>query len=157
MAATRKLKGYQTKLLDAAKEAMERAYNPYSKFFVGSALLTKSGQIITGSNFENASYGNTICAERSALVRANAMGHREFRAVAVIAKAENSDTEIPTAPCGACRQMLFEASQISRNDLEVIMSNTKMSRINIMKISKLLPLAFGPKDMGVNLKRYGNA
>ena len=147
-------KNYQVKLLNAAKKTMETAYNPYSKFFVGAALLTKDGRIITGSNFENASYGHTICAERSALVRANAMGYREFKSIAIITRGEHADSNEPTAPCGACRQMLFEASQVSNVDLEVIMSNTKMNNIIITKISDLLPLAFGPKDLGINLDDY---
>ena len=154
MATTTKLKDYQVKLLDAAAGVMEKAYNPYSKFFVGAALLTKDGQTITGANFENASYGHTICAERSALVRANAMGFREFKAVAVIARGADFEAKSPTAPCGACRQMLFEASQISGTDLEVIMSNTDRSKVTVMKISELLPLAFGPEDLGVKLEDY---
>ena len=100
---------YQVKLLDAAEEAMEKAYNPYSHFYVGAALLTADGKIITGANYENASYGNTICAERAALLKANAEGYRRFKAIAIIAKGENFDVDKPTAPCGACRQSIFEA------------------------------------------------
>ena len=151
---TAKLKDYQVKLLGAAKEVMENAYNPYSRYFVGAALLAKDGEIITGSNFENASYGHTICAERSALVHANALGIREFTAIAIIARGEDFNTESPTGPCGACRQMLFEASQISGKDLEVIMSNSDGSKVIIMKISELLPLAFGPKDLRIKLEDY---
>ena len=71
----------QQQLIDEAKAAMETAYNPYSHFYVGAALLTETNEIITGSNVENASYGHCICAERSALVRANAMGHRKFKSI----------------------------------------------------------------------------
>ncbi len=82
------------------------------------------------------------------------MGYREFSSVAVIARGEDSATLEPTAPCGICRQLLFEASQISGVDIEVIMSNTNRSKVMVMDISELLPMAFGPKDLGVNLSDY---
>ena len=149
-----KLKDYQVRLLDAAEKAMESSYNPYSHFYVGAALLTIDDKIITGTNYENASYGNTICAERSALFNANVNGYRKFKAVAIIARGEDFDVDRPTGPCGACRQSLFEASQISDIDMEVIMSNTKRDKVIIKKISELLPYAFGPLDLEVDIKKY---
>jgi len=133
---------------------MESSYNPYSHFYVGAALLTIDDKIITGTNYENASYGNTICAERSALFNANVNGYRKFKAVAIIARGEDFDVDRPTGPCGACRQSLFEASQISDIDMEVIMSNTKRDKVIIKKISELLPYAFGPLDLEVDIKKY---
>ena len=144
----------QQKLLQEARKVMETAYNPYSHFYVGSALLSREGKIITGSNVENAAYGSVICAERSALVRANAMGTRIFEKVAVIGRGEGFDTSEVTGPCGSCRQMLYEAAQISEFNLEIIMSTTKMDKIVIATIEELLPLAFGPKDLGIDIKRY---
>lgn len=144
----------QRKLVDAAALAMETAYNPYSHFYVGAALLTYDNQIITGSNVENAAVGDSICAERAALLRANAMGHKQYKSIAVIARGEDTETKEVTAPCGSCRQMLYEASQVAEQDLEVIMATTKRDKIVISSINKLLPLAFGPKDLGVNVQRY---
>jgi len=144
----------QQKLLDAAEESMKTAYNPYSNFSVGSAILTQTDIIITGSNVENAAYGSTLCAERAALLRANAMGHRVFKAVAIIAKGPDFDTKEVTGPCGSCRQMLYESSQVSEKDLDVIMSTTKKDKIVLSSIKKLLPLAFGPKDIGIDVKKY---
>lgn len=141
-------------LLDAAAEVMKTAYNPYSRFYVGAALWTKSGKIIGGSNVENAAYGSTICAERAALLRANAQGERQFLAIAIIARGETFDTTEVTGPCGSCRQMLYEASQISKENLEVILSTTKKDKIVITNINELLPLAFGPNELGVDIKRY---
>lgn len=90
-------------LVEAAWEAREMAYAPYSKFQVGAALLAKDGRIFLGCNVENISYGLTNCAERVAIGAAIAAGLREFVAVAVVA-----DTGVPISPCGACRQVLAE-------------------------------------------------
>lgn len=144
----------QRRLLDAAEDTMKTAYNPYSHFYVGAALLTRDDKIITGSNVENAAYGSTICAERSALVRANAMGEKVYRSLAVISRGGDFKTESPSAPCGNCRQMIYEASQVSGEDIEIIISNTDKTQIIIATISELLPLAFGPKDVGVKVEDY---
>jgi cytidine deaminase len=137
----------EKELLKAAEEVMELAYNPYSGFFVGAALRTLGGEIITGTNVENAAYGSTICAERAALVRANAMGFKKHEAIAVIGRGTGFDCEEPVAPCGCCRQMLYEAAQVSGKDLEILMSNTKKNVVIKSSIKELLPLAFGPKDL----------
>jgi cytidine deaminase len=92
-------------LLDAAKQALHRAYAPYSNFHVGAAVLTDQGQIFTGCNVENASYGLTICAERSAIFTAVQKTHGKLvvRAVAVANR-----SQVPCSPCGACRQVIAE-------------------------------------------------
>lgn len=150
------LSGDQKKLLEEADTVKENAYNPYSKFYVGAAILTDDGLIITGANVENVAYGSTICAERMAIGRANAMGKRFFRSMAIIARGENTDTTEVTGPCGACRQMIFEFSCISGHDIEIIMSNTRKDKIIISTIQELLPLAFGPEGLGVSIEEYEN-
>lgn len=90
-------------LIDAARRAMERAHAPYSRFHVGAAILTDTGEIVTGCNVENASYGLTICAERTAMTRSVVQGSGRPVAVAVATR-----TPTPTPPCGACRQFLYE-------------------------------------------------
>lgn len=144
----------QQSLLDEAAKVMETAYNPYSHFYVGAALLSLDGQIITGSNVENAAYGSSICAERAAILRANAMGIRTFDKVAIIGRGENFDTSEVTAPCGSCRQMLFESSQVSERNLELIMATTMKDKIILATMEEILPLAFGPKDLGIDVRRY---
>ncbi|MFT4311593.1 MAG: cytidine deaminase [Candidatus Woesearchaeota archaeon] len=141
-------------LLIKAKETLNTAYNPYSKFYVASALLSNKGEIITGSNIENASHTPTICAERAAIASANAKGIREITKIAIIAKSENSNTKEVTSPCGVCRQTIYELSQISNTNIEIIMSNTDMTKIVKSTINELLPMAFGPKDLAVNLEKY---
>jgi cytidine deaminase len=117
-------------LLDAARAARLHAHAPFSKFQVGAALETEDGQVITGCNVENATYGLTICAERVAMFKAISEGHRRFVRVAVVA-----DTAAPTPPCGACRQILWELG----GDLEVILGNLNAEK-GRYRMRDLLPL-----------------
>ncbi len=144
----------QRDTLDEALKVLENSYNPYSHFSVGACLVTADGQLISGTNVENSAYGSTICAERSAVMRANAMGVRKFTGIAIIGKGENFDTTDVTGPCGSCRQVLYEMSQVSGCDLEIILSTTKKDKIVVTTISKLLPFAFGPLDMGIDIKKF---
>lgn len=97
--------GNHKQLIDAAYAAAKQAYAPYSKFRVGAALLTADGEVVTGCNVENASYGLTICAERSAIFSAVArLGPKiEIRTIAVV-----NARDVPCSPCGACRQVIYE-------------------------------------------------
>jgi cytidine deaminase len=119
-------------LLAVARRAREHAHAPFSTFKVGAALETADGQVITGCNVENATYGLTMCAERVAMFKAVSDGHREFRGIAIVA-----DTEAPTPPCGACRQILWEFG----GDLEVILGNTTRETARF-RLSELLPHPF---------------
>lgn len=120
-------------LLAAARASRLRAYAPYSGFPVGAALLTGKGAVITGSNTENASYGTTVCAERIAIFTAVHAGHRDFKKIAVVA-----ESTPPAAPCGSCRQVLWELA----GDLEVIMGNLN-GDYRISNLSALIPQPFG--------------
>jgi cytidine deaminase len=144
IAATKysKLTEKQKLLLEKALEATKTAYNPYTKYYVGAAILTKDGTIITGSNVANAAW-LSICAERSAIARAVSMGYKRFEAIAIIARHERRGTKRVTPPCGACRQFIFEFSQISNKDIEIIMSTTKKDKVVVTSINKLLPMGFG--------------
>ena len=115
-------------LIDAAIEARLAAYAPYSEFQVGAALLCDGGEIITGCNVENLSYGLTICAERNAIFAAAAKGHQKFAAIAVAA-----DTEKPISPCGACRQVMCEFG-----DFPVILANLRGAVVE-SSVGALLP------------------
>ena len=127
----------QTKdLIKAAKAAREFSYSPYSKFKVGAAVLTKNGKIYSGCNIENASYGITNCAERTAIFKAVSEGERELEALAVIA-----DTDGPTAPCGACRQVIAEF-KINK----IIMANLN-GDTKIVTLQEILPYSFSDKDL----------
>jgi len=148
-----KLSSADQALLVAARDVMEQAYNPYSNFFVDVTLRTVDGEIVTGSNFENAAYSASICAERAAIVRAAAMGHTVFGRIAIIGRGAKAPTTEVVAPCGVCRQMLFESAQISRMNIEVIMSSSEMKKIVVGTIGELLPLGFGPANLGLRVDR----
>lgn len=121
----------------AARQAREKAYVPYSQFPVGAALLTEDGQLYTGCNIENASYGLTNCAERTAIFKAVSEGHRRVKAIAVIA-----DTEGPVSPCGACRQVMSQFGP----DARVILTNLK-GDVSVTTVAELLPGAFRETDL----------
>ncbi len=119
-------------LVQKAKEASKKSYSPYSRFPVGAALWTKSGKVFTGCNLENASFGLTICAERTAIYKAVSEGETEFLALAVFCTAAEYCT-----PCGACRQVINEFG----SDIDVIMSNAA-GDYTVKKSAELLPGAF---------------
>ncbi len=121
----------------AAKTAAGRAYAPYSRFHVGAAVLTESGKIFSGCNVENASYGLCNCAERSAIFNAVSAGERKFQCVVVY-----TPTKTATAPCGACRQVIYEFGPTIR----VVSFCDGPERID-RTIHSLLPAAFGPHDL----------
>lgn len=126
-------------LLEQAAEAASKSYSPYSKFPVGVALLSKEGRVFTGCNVENASYGGTICAERTAMVKAISEGYREFEMMAVVC------TRVKDAwPCGICRQFISEFGA----GIEIV-SESEDGSIKVMKIADLLPRMFGPGALGL--------
>lgn len=120
-----------------ALSARERAYAPYSNYRVGAAIESASGEVFTGANVENASYSLTICAERVAVCAAVAAGVREFSRIAVA-----TESAEPAAPCGACRQVLWELC----GDISVTLVNPA-GRQRTLRLSELLPHAFDRKDL----------
>ena len=122
-----------------AFEALSHAYAPYSGFCVGACIAMKDGSFISGANIENASYGLTNCAERSAVFAAYSQGYRkeDITAMAVVTKAAKL-----TTPCGACRQVL---SELLQPDTPVILSNGNQEKITCMR--ELLPFSFGEEDL----------
>ena len=124
-------------LIHKAIAAREFAYAPYSNFCVGAALLTKSGKIYTGCNVENSAFGSTICAERTALVKAVSEGCRKFTRLAVVGNSTDY-----CWPCGACRQMLDEFAP----ELEVLVARKDHQFVKF-PLRELLPHGFGPESL----------
>ena len=131
--------GAPDELVRAAREARERAYVPYSGFRAGAAVLGRSGRIFTGCNVENASYGATICAERTAFVKAISEGERQFDHVVVY-----SSVPQPVSPCGICRQFMSEFGL----DTPVTMVGDAGASIT-MRVRDLLPNAFQSEDLSL--------
>jgi cytidine deaminase len=124
-------------LADRARRASQAAYCPYSKFQVGAAVLTETGEVFTGCNVENASYGLTICAERNAVFHMVAEGKQRIRAVAIY-----TPTPKPSAPCGGCRQVINEFGTEA-----LIVSVCDGPDVLRKRLSELLPDAFGPANL----------
>ncbi len=133
-------------LIRAALDARERAYAPYSRYAVGAAVLAADGRIFTGCNVENASYGATNCAERTAIFKAVSEGARRIERIAVIGGAEEERDEMSgeAAPCGICRQVLREFSL--PEELDVIIAKS-VNSYRKFKLSVLLPESFGPENL----------
>ncbi len=123
-------------LIQAAVEARNWAYAPYSGYYVGAAVLADSGEIYDGVNVENAAYPTSMCAERVAIFKAASQGERNFIAIAVVT--ENGGT-----PCGACRQVMVEFGP----DLEVLIADDQGQLLQETTLAELLPGAFSPGDL----------
>ncbi|MBP3326577.1 MAG: cytidine deaminase [Coprococcus sp.] len=125
------------RLITAALDAREKSYAPYSSFMVGAAVYTENGQIYSGCNVENSSYGAANCAERTAIYKAVSEGHRNIKAVAVVAGMKFEKT-VYTSPCGICRQVIAEFGD---DDTYIIMA-VSPDEYKIVTLNELLPYSF---------------
>lgn len=142
-AQTAELSAEEQSLIAAAREAYTRSYAPYSKFHVGAAILLDNGEVVTGSNQENAAYPSGTCAERTAAYYAHA-AHPDarFRAIAIAARGtDGEEVSDPVAPCGACRQALLEFEKLAEDDVKVILVGRDKNFI-LPSVRATLPLAF---------------
>lgn len=135
-------------LVQAAIAAAGNAYAPYSNFHVGAALLLDDGSIVTGANFENASYGMTLCAETVAIAKANSDG--QLRRIVAIAVAGGPAGKVAAGidavtPCGRCRQIIKEVADLTKRDLPVYCA--RKDGYDIHPLSELLPYGFGPASL----------
>lgn len=127
----------QKELIDAALKVRDNAYAPYSNFRVSAALLSADGEIITGINMENSSYGLSVCAERNTIATAVGKGKKDFLAMAII-------SQEGVSPCGACRQVIFDIC----GEIDIILADKNGNILDITTTNALLPKAFGPQDLG---------
>ncbi len=131
-------------LILEAKKARERAYVPYSHHSVGAALVTKSGKIYHRCNIENAAYGPSNCAERTAFFRAVYEGEREFAKIAIVGGMEGSDGNAPCAPCGVCRQVMMEFCD--PETFKIVLADGEDGQSEYT-LKEMLPLGFGPDNL----------
>lgn len=127
-------------LIALAMKAREKAYAPYSHFAVGAALLTKEGQVYTGCNIENASYGATNCAERTAIFKAVSEGAKEFIKIAIVGGKVGEEITEYAYPCGVCRQVMAEFCDVK--EMTVLIAKSENEYVE-KKLDELLPLSFG--------------
>lgn len=132
-------------LIELAYEAREHAYTPYSDFQVGAALLTKEGKVYLGCNIENAAYGPTNCAERTAFFKAVFEGEREFEAIAIVGGKRGERTGVTCAPCGVCRQVMMEFCD--PNTFRIVLEDGEGGTRNFL-LKEILPMGFGPENLG---------
>ena len=128
-------------LIEKALSMLKYSYAPYSKYFVGAALLTEDGKIYTGCNVENVAFGPSNCAERTALFKAVSEGEKKFSAIAIVG-GPNGKTESFCAPCGVCRQVMAE---FCKRDFKIIMAKNP-DEYKIKTLEELLPESFNPQD-----------
>ena len=131
------------KLVDAAQEATQRSYAPYSHFYVGAALKLDNGVIVTGNNQENVAFPSGLCAERTALFYANAQYPEvPVKALAIVARDSSGKmTQAPISPCGACRQVMLETENRFGKPMQILLASAE-EVIVVERASALLPLAF---------------
>ncbi len=145
-----------TRLIALAREAARHAHAPYSRFGVGAALLLSDDTVVTGANFENASYGLSLCAETVAIASASAQGRLgDVVAIGVIGGVIRDGLVVGTEvvrPCGRCRQVINEAAQIGGRDVRVHCAGAEGDAVVSYLLSALLPDAFGPADLGIAVR-----
>ena len=131
------------RLIQTAEAQLAYAYTPYSHFKVGAALLTKDGRVYGGCNIENAAYGPTNCAERTAFFKAVSEGEREFSAICIVGGKDGIPTEY-AAPCGVCRQVMMEFCD--PETFRIILA-VDAEHYDVFRLKELLPLGFGPANL----------
>jgi len=137
-------------LVAAARGALAHAHAPYSRFAVGAALRLTDGKILTGSNFENASYGLSLCAETVAIASANAQGRlRDIAAIAVTGGPMDGGGDAVITPCGRCRQIIKEAQDMAGRPLALLCAAPSGDAVRRFDLDYLLPDAFGPANLGI--------
>lgn len=140
---TTEMESADAELLNKARQAVKTSYSPYSKFAVGAAVELANGQIVMGSNQENAAYPSGLCAERVAIFAAASQFPNEaIVSIAIAIESPNHDTEEPIAPCGACRQVMIEYEHLHNHPMNIIMDAEKGSIVKVNKASELLPFDF---------------
>ena len=137
------IESLKEELIRKAIEQQKEAYAPYSRYFVGAAVMTGSGTVYTGANIENASYPAGICAERNAIFHAAACGERKITAIAIVAGRDGVNTEY-ASPCGICRQVMREFC--NPKEMTVLLAKSPEDYIE-KTLDELLPLGFGPEDL----------
>ena len=138
----------EKELINEALKAREKAYAPYSHHLVGAALECEDGTIIHGCNIENAAFGPTVCAERTAIFKAVSEGVKSFKRIAIVGGMEDAVSLELCAPCGVCRQVMREFCD--PKEFQIVLAKVDGQEIEprVFTLEELLPLSFGPENLG---------
>jgi cytidine deaminase len=149
-----KLSRNDQELLRSALKILGRGYAPYSLFTVAAAVRSETtGKIYTGCNVETATYAG-ICAEQAAVAEAVKAADYKLSTIGVVAKVRQYNVQKLSGPCGICRQVLYELSDASNNDIKYLMAGSTNGRVLVSSIRELLPESFGPSEIGVDVSQY---
>lgn len=150
------LEAIEANLLLKARETTNNSFPPASKFCVGAAVWIPSAKkIVAGTNYECSSFGLTMCGDRTAIFAANTLGYSDISHMAIVTRMlDGTPTKEASAPCGACRQIIYDAARRSGNDIEIITASTNFDHIIKTSIYELLPMPFSFDDFGVDLKAF---
>lgn len=148
-----KLDKIQQNIVNEAEKVIKNAYDPYSQFYVGAAVLTKKGNIYKGININTCAY-NSLCAERVAISQAVSHGEYVFKKIAVIAKSDFFEVKNLSGPCGICRQMIWEFAELVKKDIEIIVVDSEKKKALVTTIKKIHPYGFGPRLCGGKYEKY---
>jgi len=129
------------------------SYNPYSKFYVASAVLTTNNKIFYGVNIETCAY-TYICAERTAIGNAVTSGYYKFNKIFILAKSDYFKVKILSVPCGICRRIIYEFSELIKRDIQILIADSELKRVLKTSIRKLHPYSFGPRLCKGDYKKY---
>ena len=141
-----------SELLAAAKSTLNQAYAPYSHFHVAAAVRLGDGLILSATNQENASYGLSLCAEQNILSQVGSQFHHTpVEAMAITAKHLDHQIDYPISPCGACRQVIREHEARHQHDIRIILQGTSGQIVVFQSVKDLLPMAFSPKDLHIDI------
>ncbi len=149
----KKLTTEEKQLINEAEKVLANAYDPYSQFYVGCALLTKRGNIYKGVNINTCAYAG-ICAERSAISQMVVNGEYFIIKIAIIAKSDYFKVKIHSGPCGICRQLLWEFAELNKDDIEILISDSEKKKVLKTSIREIHPLGFGPRLCFGKYKKY---
>ncbi len=149
----KKLLPEEKELIIEAEKVLVNAYDPYSQFYVGCAILTKKKNIYRGVNINTCAYGG-ICAERSAICQMVTTGEYEILKIAIISKSDYFKVKIHSGPCGICRQLIWEFAELTKKDVEILISDTDKKYVLKTSIREIHPLGFGPRLCFGKYKKY---
>jgi len=143
----------EKRIFNKLSAIIDNSYNPYSKFYVASAVLAEDNKIFYGVNIETCAY-TSICAERVAIGNAVTNGYYKFKSIFILAKSDYFRVKTISGPCGVCRQVIYEFSELIKRDIRILIADSDLKNILVTSVKKLHPISFGPRLCGGDYIKY---